>query len=104
MNTFSFSFDYWWKSAQSSLLCDILQATSNKIDRHYSNACCYCDLFILITVTISVLCIVVAITLIIYGTTGLRDYGFANGPLITGIVFFGIGVAFIIVSCIACCR
>ncbi len=57
--------------------------------------------FILITGITGLLCLIAAVVLTIIGTIGLRNYGFANGPLIAGIVLFGLGGALSILACLA---
>ncbi|CAM4791237.1 unnamed protein product [Rotaria magnacalcarata] len=89
------------KPAQSSLLYGEPQTMSNKIGRPHDSDSRYSVRFIIITGIIGFICLVAAISLIIIGTIGLRDYGFANGPLIAGIVLFGVGGALIIVACLA---
>ena len=73
------------------------ETTSNKIVRPRGSD----SRFILITGIIGLLCLIAAISLTIIGTIGLRNYGFANGPLIAGIVLFGVSFALTIVACLA---
>jgi hypothetical protein len=87
--------------AQSSLLYDGPQATSIKIGGPRDSSSRYSIRFIIITGVIGLLCIIAAIPLTIVGTVGLRDYGFANSPLIAGIVLFGLGSAILIADCIS---
>ena len=77
------------------------QPTSNKIGRPRGRGSQYSVRLIIIAGIIGLLCLIAAIALTISGTVGLRDYGFANGPLIAGIVFFGVGGALIIAACLA---
>ncbi len=77
------------------------QPTSNKIGRSRGSGSRYSVGFIIIAGIIGLSCLVAAIALTITGTIGLRDYGFANSPLIAGIVLFGVAAALIVVACIA---
>jgi uncharacterized RDD family membrane protein YckC len=82
-------------------LYDGPQPTSNKIGRSRGSGSRYSVGFIIIAGIIGLSCLVAAIALTITGTIGLRDYGFANSPLIAGIVLFGVAAALIVVACIA---
>jgi uncharacterized RDD family membrane protein YckC len=82
-------------------LYDGPQPTSNKIGRPRGSGSRYSVGFIIIAGIIGLLCLVAAIALTISGTLGLRDYGFANGPLIAGIVLLGVGGVLGIVACLA---
>jgi len=82
-------------------LYDGPQPTSNKIGKSRGSGSRYSVRFIIITGIIGLLCFVAAIALTISGTIGLREYGFANGPLIAGIVLFGVGGGLLIVACVA---
>jgi len=82
-------------------LYDGPQPTSNKIGKPRSSGSRYPFLFIIIAGITGLLCLIAAIALTISGTIGLREYGFANGPLIAGIVLFGVGGALTVVACIA---
>ncbi len=77
------------------------QPTSNKIGRSRASGSRYSVRFIIIAGIIGLLCLVAAIALTIIGTVSLRNYGFANSPLIAGIVLFGVGGALTVVACIA---
>jgi hypothetical protein len=77
------------------------QPTSNKIGKPRGSGSRYSVLFIIITGITGLLCFIAGITLTIIGTTGLRNYGFANGPLIAGIVLLGVGGVLITVACLA---
>ncbi len=77
------------------------QPTSNKIGRPRGSGSRYSVRFIIIAGIIGLLCLVAAIALTISGTVSLRNYGFANAPLIAGIVLFGVGGALTVVACIA---
>ncbi len=77
------------------------QPTSNKIGRPRGTGSRYSVAFIIIAGIIGLSCLVAAIALTISGTIGLHNYGFANSPLIAGIVLFGVAAALIIVACIA---
>ncbi|UJR12275.1 hypothetical protein I4U23_016452 [Adineta vaga] len=61
----------------------------------------YSLLMILIPGIIGIASLIAAIVLTIVGSVGLRNYGFNNGPLIAGIVLFGVGIVFSITSCAA---
>jgi len=82
-------------------LYDGPQPTSNKIGRPRGSGSRYSIRFIIIAGIIGLLCLIAAIALTISGTIGLREYGFANGPLVAGIVLFGVGSALSIVACLA---
>ena len=77
------------------------QGTSNKIAGPRGNDSRYSGRYIIISGIIGLICLVLAISLTISGTVGLRDYGFANGPLIAGIVLFGVGGALTILASLA---
>ncbi|CAF1505815.1 unnamed protein product [Adineta ricciae] len=76
---------------------DHLMKSNGKIPK----ASRYPTLFLLIIGGLGLLCLISAVILTIIGSLGLRDYGFANNPLIAGIILFGIGGAFSIVACIS---
>ncbi len=77
------------------------QAASNKTGRSRGSDSSYSARFIIITGIIGLLCLIAAIALIISGVVGLRNYGFANSPLIAGIVLIGVGGGLTIVACLA---
>jgi uncharacterized RDD family membrane protein YckC len=82
-------------------LYDGPQPTSNKIGRPRSSGSSYSVRLIIIAGIIGLLCLIAAIALTISGTIGLRNYGFANNPLIAGIVLFGVGGVLTIFACLA---